>query len=317
MNTIYLKEEEVEQLVTVPEVIEVLDAAFRDQAAGRAWNNMRNRLRLPGATLHMMAGAIPGYFGYKAYTVTAGKAKFFFFLYSAQTTDLLAMMEADALGQKRTGAASGLATRLMAKADSRTATFFGAGWQAQSQLLAVDSVRELKQVFILSRKPERRDAFIKTMQPLVKAQLMPGASPEEAVGSSDIVTTITSSREPVLKGDWLKPGVHINAAGGNLLLRREIDDEVVIRSNRLVVDSLEQSKIESGEFLGVIESGRRHWEDFVELRDVVAGSKPGRTSPSDITFFKSGGMGLEDVAIGKLIYERALERKVGRSLDLS
>jgi ornithine cyclodeaminase/alanine dehydrogenase-like protein (mu-crystallin family) len=134
------------------------------------------------------------------------------------------------------------------------------------------------------------------------------------VRSSDIVTTITNSREPVLKGEWLQPGIHINAAGGNLLLRREIDDDVVLKANRLVVDSLEQSKIESGEFLGVIESGKRHWEDFVELRDIAAGLKPGRTNASDITLFKSGGVALEDVAMGKAIYERALERKVRREL---
>src|SRR5439155_13308505 len=131
----------------------------------------------------------------------------------------------------------------------------------------------------------------------------------------DVIVTITSSREPVLKGEWLQPGAHINAAGGNLLLRRELDDEVVLRSNRLIVDSLEQSKIESGEFLGVIESGRRHWEDFVELRDVVAGLKPGRNSASDITLFKSGGVALEEVAVGKIVYERALEQKLGRELD--
>ena len=95
------------------------------------------------------------------------------------------------------------------------------------------------------------------------------------------------------------------------LLRREVDDETVMRSNRLVVDSIEQSRIEAGEFVGVIETGRRHWEDFVELRDVVAGLKPGRTSPSDITFFKSLGLALEDVAIGKLVYERAVERGIG------
>src|SRR3989442_7201973 len=125
MAALYLKEEHVEKLVTVPEFIDALDAAFRDQAAGRAWANPRNRLRLPGATLHMMAGAIPGYFGYKAYTVAAGKTKFFFHLFSAQTTDMLAIMEADALGQIRTGAASGLATRILSKTDSRHATLFG------------------------------------------------------------------------------------------------------------------------------------------------------------------------------------------------
>src|SRR5207244_2414199 len=127
---LYFKEEDVQQLVSVPEVIDILETAFRDQAAGRAWTNPRNRLRLPGATLHMMAAAIPGYFGYKAYTVTAGKTNFLFFLYSAQTTELLAIMEADSLGQMRTGAASGLATKLLSNSDSRHATMFGAGWQA-------------------------------------------------------------------------------------------------------------------------------------------------------------------------------------------
>jgi ornithine cyclodeaminase/alanine dehydrogenase-like protein (mu-crystallin family) len=316
MKTLYLKESDVEQLVSVPEVIEALDAAFRDQAVGKAWTNPRNRLRLPGATLHMMAGAIPGYFGYKAYTAAAGKMQFFFYLYSAQTTELLAMIEADTLGQKRTGAATGLGTRVLARTDATDATLFGAGWQAETQLLAMDSVRRLKRVWIVNRKPERQQSFIKKMQPQVKAEILAAGNPEEAVRESQIITTITSSREPVLKGEWLAPGVHVNAAGGNLLLRREVDDETVMRSSRIVVDSIEQSKIEAGEFMGVIETGRRHWEDFVELRDVVAGFKPGRTGPSDITLFKSCGVALEDVAIGKLVYERAVERGVGRKLEL-
>jgi alanine dehydrogenase len=316
MKTLYLKEEDVDKLVTVPEVIDVLDTAFRDQAAGRAWTNPRNRLRLPGATLHMMAGAIPGYFGYKAYTVGAGKAKFFFFLYSAKTTDLLAMIEADALGQKRTGAATGLATRLLSRPESANVTLFGAGWQAQSQLLAMDAVRKLERVWIVNKRPERCEEFIKKMQPQVQARLLPATSAEEAVHASQIVTTITGSPEPVLKGEWLQPGVHVNAAGGNMLVRREIDDEVVLRAGRLVVDSIEQCKMESGEFVGVIETGRRHWEDFVELRDVVSGLKPGRSNAADITLFKSGGLAMEDVAIGKMVYERALEQKMGRMLDV-
>jgi ornithine cyclodeaminase/alanine dehydrogenase-like protein (mu-crystallin family) len=316
MNTLYLNESEVDQLASVPEVINALDAAFRDQAVGKAWTNPRNRLRLPGTTLHMMAGAIPGYFGYKAYTVTAGKTQFFFYLYSAQTTELLAMMEADTLGQKRTGAATGLGTRVLAREDATDAVLFGAGWQAETQLLAMDSVRRLKRVWIVNRKPERRQAFIQKMQPQVKAELLQAENVEQAVRTSHIITTITSSREPVFKGEWLQPGTHINAAGGNLLLRREIDDEAVMRSNRLVVDSIEQSKIEAGELMGVIETGRRHWEDFIELRDVVAGLKPGRTSPADITLFKSLGLALEDVAIGKLVYERAVERGVGRKLEV-
>ena len=316
MKILYLKEHDVEQLTSVPEVIDLLDTAFRDQAAGRAWTNPRHRLRLPGATLHMMAGAIPGYFGYKAYSVTAGKSQFLFFLFSTETMQLVAMIEADALGQIRTGAASGLATRLLSNPDSSTATLFGAGWQAESQLLAMDAVRKLDRVWIVNRNADRCTAFIGRMQPLVKAKLEGGKPPEDAVRSSQIVSTITTSREPVVKGEWLQPGTHINAAGGNLLLRREIDDNVVLRANRLIVDSVEQCRIESGEFLTAIESGRRHWEDFVELRNVVAGFAPGRVSTSDITLFKSGGVALEDVAIGKRVFERAREKGIGRALDL-
>src|SRR5215831_20936629 len=163
MRALYLKEEDIEKLVTVPEVIDALDTAFRDQATGRAWNNPRSRLRVPAGALHLMAGAIPGYFGYKAYTVGGGSAKFFFFLFSSQTTELLALIEADALGQKRTGAATGLATRVLANADATEATLFGAGWQAQTQLLAMDAVRKLKHVYIVNKRPERRDEFIKKM----------------------------------------------------------------------------------------------------------------------------------------------------------
>jgi ornithine cyclodeaminase/alanine dehydrogenase-like protein (mu-crystallin family) len=315
MKPLYLREDDVENLVTVPEVIEALDTAFRDQASGRAWINSRSRLRVSGGALHLMAGAIPGYFGYKAYTVGGGHAKFYFFLFSAETTSLLTMMEADTLGQIRTGAATGLATRHLSNPDTSVATIFGAGWQAQSQLLAMDAVRHLSRVFIVNKTPERGEEFMKKMRSQVRAELVAAGSAEEAVRSSQIVTTITSSREPVLKGEWLQNGTHVNAAGGNMLIRREIDDEVVSRAGRLVVDSIEQCKIESGEFIGAIETGKRHWEEFVELRDVVAGFKPGRQNPSEITLFKSGGIALEDVAIGKIVYERAVERGIGKFLN--
>jgi alanine dehydrogenase len=313
MDTLYLKEEEVAGLVTVRETIDILDQVFRDQATGAAINNPRNRLKMPGATLHMMPGAIPGYFGYKMYTSSAGRVQFLFFLFS-EKTDLLAMMEANTLGQIRTGAASGLATRIMATPEASEAVLFGTGWQAQTQLLAIDAARNLKRVWVVSRDAKRREEFMQKMQPQVKAALETAASPEAAVGSSQIVTTITNTREPVVSGKWLQAGTHINAAGGNLLLRREIDDEAVMRSNRVVVDSIDQAKLEAGEFVGVIESGRRHWDDFIEMRDVVAGFKPGRANAREITLFKSLGLAIEDVAIAKVIYERAVKEGTGSKL---
>ena len=311
MKPLFIKEEEVRALAPMADVIDALDQAFQHQAAGKAFTNPRNRLRMPGSTLHIMAGAIPGYFGYKAYTSAATGARFLFFLFQAGTTELLSIMEADALGQIRTGAVTGLATRLMSNQEATEATLFGAGWQAQSQLVAMDTVRTLKRVQIVNRKQDRRLEFIRKMQPLVRAELVATDSPEAAVTSSQIVTTMTSSREPVFKGEWLQDGVHINAAGGNLLLRREIDDETVMRATRIVVDSVEQARIEAGEFVSVIETGRRHWDEFVELRDVTTKAKSGRTSPTQITLFKSLGLALEDVAIAKLVYERAVTQKMG------
>src|SRR5215813_9204715 len=171
MNNRFVKEEEVLRLAPIPKVIDALEQAFRDQSVGKAFNNPRNRLRMPGSTLHIMAAAIPGYFGYKAYTSAAGGARFLFFLFKAETTELLATMEADALGQIRTGAATGLATRLMANSNVDEAALFGAGWQAETQLQAVDAVRELKRIYVINRKPERREEFIRKMQPMVRAEL--------------------------------------------------------------------------------------------------------------------------------------------------
>jgi ornithine cyclodeaminase/alanine dehydrogenase-like protein (mu-crystallin family) len=313
MKTLILKEADVEALAPMADVIDVLDDAFRQQHDGRAFNNPRTRLRMPGSTLHLLAAAIPGYFGYKAYTSAAVGARFLFFLFEAGTTDLLSIMEADALGQIRTGAATGLATRLMSNPSATVATLFGAGWQAQSQLVAMDCVRDLQRVWIVNRKRDRGEEFMKKMQPLVKAELVGAESAEDAVGSSQIVTTMTSSREPVLRGEWLRPGTHINAAGGNMLLRRELDDEAILRAAHVVVDSTEQAKFEAGEFVSVIETGRRHWENFIEMRDVVSGIRHGRTSPEQITLFKSLGLALEDVAIAKLVYERAKARNIGAS----
>lgn len=224
-------------------------------------------------------------------------------------------MQADRLGQIRTGAATGLATRLLARKDVKVATLFGAGWQAQSQLLAMDAVRAMDKVWIVNRTPEKAAAFIEMMGPQVGARLEIAISPEDAVRESQVVTTITGSRQPVLFGKWLEPGTHINAAGGNMILRREVDSETIFISDRLIVDSIEQARIEGGELIPTLGHGRRHWDELVELKDVVKGYG-GRRSDDDITFFKSQGVGMEDVALGALIYERAREQGIGKILEI-
>ena len=315
MSPLFLNEDEVSGLVSVPETIDVLETAFAQQATGGATTLPRRRLATDRLFLHILAGAVPGYFGYKTYATGKGKPRFYFYLYDSETAAMLAIMQADALGQIRTGAATGLATRLLARRTVKVATLFGAGWQARSQLLAMDAVRQMERVWIVNRTPEKAEAFIRTMGPKVRARLEPAASPEDAVRESQVVTTITGSRQPVLQGTWLEPGTHVNAAGGNMILRREVDSETIFRSDRLVVDSIAQAQIEGGELIPTLGHGRRHWDELVELKDVVKGYG-GRQSDDDITFFKSQGLGLEDVALGALVYERAREQGIGRTLDI-
>jgi ornithine cyclodeaminase/alanine dehydrogenase-like protein (mu-crystallin family) len=315
MSPLFLKEEAVAGLVSVAETIDVLEAAFAEQTTGRATTLPRRRLATDRLFLHMLAGAVPGYFGYKTYATGKGKPRFYFYLYESETADMVAIMQADALGQIRTGAATGLATRLLARKDVKVATLFGAGWQAESQLVAMDAVREMEKVWIVNRTPEKAAAFIEKMSPLVRARLEAAPSPEAAVRESQVVTTITGSRQPVLLGKWLEPGTHVNAAGGNMILRREVDSETIFRSDRLVVDSIEQARVEGGELIPTLGHGRRHWDELVELKDVVNGYG-GRKSDDDITFFKSQGIGMEDVALGALIYERAREKGLGQQLDI-
>src|SRR5437868_2106808 len=212
-----LSEEDVERLLKMPAAIEAVEAAFRELGAGRATNRPRRRVAVPHGLLHLMPAALPAAraIGFKAYTTFAGRARFHFTLYDSETGELLAMMQADRLGQQRTGAATGVATRHLAQADAAALALFGGGWQARSQLEAVCAVRAIREVRVFSRTPERREAFCREMQPLVTASLKPVASPEAALDGADIVVTATSAREPLFDGALLQPGMHLNVVGSN------------------------------------------------------------------------------------------------------
>lgn len=313
---LYLTEQDVANLLTMQDALEAVETAFIAQATGDATNEPRRRVRANNAILMTMSGAIAslGVFGLKAYTVARGKARFHVSLYDTATGELLALIEADKLGQMRTGAASGIATKYLAREEAKSVGIYGTGWQAQSQLAAVCAVRNIESVKVYSRSEEKRKAFSVTMsQELGIANIAPVAEPEVAA-DSDILITITSSREPVLKGTWLKDGTHINAAGGNSILRSETDDEVIKRVNFIAVDSKEQARLEAGEFVFPIEKGLLTWERVQEVCHVVAGNLAGRKNADDITLFKSLGLAIEDVATAALLYRKAQEQHVGQHL---
>lgn len=313
---LYLTEQDVTNLLTMQDALDAVETAFKAQATGDATNEPRRRVRANNAILMTMSGAIASLnvFGLKAYSVARGKARFHVNLYDTATGELLAILEADKLGQMRTGAASGIATKYLAQAEAKTVGIYGTGWQAQSQLAAVCAVRNIQSVKVYSRSEEKRNHFSATMsKELGIEDISPVAAPEEAA-EADIIITITSSREPVLKGAWIKAGTHINAAGGNSILRSETDDEVIRRANFIAVDSKDQARMEAGEFVFPIEKGLLTWERVQEVCHVVAGNVAGRKNANDITLFKSLGLAIEDVATAALLYRKAQEQNVGRAL---
>lgn len=316
---LYLTEQDVTQVFTMPEALNVVEAAFKAQASGEATNEPRRRVRASGATLQVMSGAIANlegksYLGLKSYSVAAGKARFFVQLFDASTGELLALIEADKLGQMRTGAASGIATKYLARADAETVGIYGSGWQAQSQLQAVCAVREIKSIRVYSRTPEKREKFCELMREVLKLEDIQAATRPQEVTDADILISITSSREPVLQGAWIRPGVHINAAGGNSVLRREFDDEVIKRASVLTVDSLDQARIESGEFVSAVEKGLLTWERVRELKFIVSGEMQARQADEQITLFKSLGLAIEDIAAAAFIYRKAMKQGIGRQI---
>ena len=313
---LFLSDQEVAQLLPMDECIDVLEEAFAHAGAGKVDNSPRNRIRMPGGFFHFMVASNEGHgvFGYKAYPSFAGGAKMIVMLYDYETGALLSCMEGGRLGQIRTGAASGLATKYMAKKDAATVAVIGSGFQARTQLEAICAVRDIKGVKVFSRKEERRTAFAERSGESLKVDVKAVESAQECVEGADVVIVITSAREPALLGEWLSPGAHVNAAGGNHWMRREVDEETVLRSEVIVVDDLDQAKIECGDLMWLEPRGSFRWDMAKELQDVVAGRVNGRPSEESITLFESMGLALEDIAAAHLVYNKAKAQGIGQEL---
>jgi ornithine cyclodeaminase/alanine dehydrogenase-like protein (mu-crystallin family) len=292
---LHITEEQVRKLLPMREAVRRMREMFAGLRAGAAMSQPRRRLVLPsGSTLHSMAGAWGKYFGTKFYsTHPKHGAHFFFFLFDAETGRPLAQFEANWLGQIRTGAASGYATDVLAAPNASKLAVIGSGFQAQAQVEAIREVRKLSEIRVWSRSEARRSEFAKqTGARAVKTA-------EEAVRGADIVVTATSSKEPVIEAEWVTPGAHLNAMGSNRADRRELPSELIARADLIAVDSIEQSKIESGDLL----LAPVDWEDrrIVELAHVDR-----RPADAQITIFKSNGLGVEDVVAGAWVYEKLI-----------
>jgi len=317
-----LKEADVRALLTMEDAMTAVEDAFRAVANGEAVNVPRHRGALAGATINTM-GAISkatDAMGVKIYPIvrsdiTVGSS-FQVLVYRISTGALEGVLEAEVLAQMRTGAASGVAAKYMARPDSRVMTLFGAGWQARAQLEAlVRALPRIERVNVIGRSPERVQRFCAEMARPGLA-LTPSTDPRAAVAEADVVTTITGSTVPVFDGTWLTPGTHVNAAGSNFAQKQEIDVAAVQRSQRIVADDVDVAKIECGDLIEAHARGALDWGCVLPLSDVVAGRAPGRTSADEITLFESQGIGLEDLAVATVLLDRARSRGMGMEIPL-
>jgi ornithine cyclodeaminase/alanine dehydrogenase-like protein (mu-crystallin family) len=311
-----LSEDDVRQVLTMDLALEAVEAGFRSMALDEAVNIPRARAQTDHAMLHGMLAASKtlGYLGYKAYVTTRKGSHFHVGLFDGKSGELLSLMRGDYLGQMRTGAASGLATGVMARADAQTVGVFGSGKQARTQLLAVSKARPLSKVTVYSPSEEHRRRFAEEMSRQIGVSVEPVAHPQMAATNQDIVITATTSREPVLHGDWLTLGTHLNVIGSNFLGKTEIDVATIRRSAVVVVDNKDQARLEAGDFARAIEDGLLRWSDVAELPHVLIGRRPGREHPEEITLFKSVGIALEDVAMAGRVYEKAKAAGLGREI---
>jgi alanine dehydrogenase len=315
--TLHISEAEVRALLTMPMAVEAVEEISRKQATGEVIVHPRRRFELAGGGFfHYMAAAdyTLGYLAMKQYTYVRGRMRFLVPLYEIAKGDLLALIEADYMGQLRTGAASGVATKYLARPDAHAAAIIGTGGQARTQLEAVAAVRQLESVKVYGRDPQRRASFCKEMTERIGVPVRPAESATEAASGADIVCTATTASQPVLIGADLSTGVHINAIGANHAHKRELDKEAVAGADVIVVDSVEQSRQEAGDLILAFHGDESCWTGVKRLADVVAGKTSGRTSVGEVTLFKSNGIASWDLAVAMKVYALAREKGLGKDL---
>lgn len=315
---LFLTENDVKTVLTVEMAMAGVESAHRDLALGQAIDTPRARSRLPQTVLHILQGALPaqGVIGYKAYTSNRSGNRFLVHLFDAASGSLLAVIEADYLGMMRTGAASGVAAKWLARPDSTVAGVFGAGWQAEGHVRAICAALPLERVKVFSRRSERLAAFCTRLATETGVDIVPATSAEETVRGSDLIGTVTTAAQPLFDAEWLEEGAHINAAGSNALIRQELSEAAVRRCSLVTVDAVPTALAEAGDLLPLLEKGRLQARQLVELGEVIVGRHGGRQNASEITLFESQGMAIQDLAVALRVLEAAKARELGHALPM-
>ncbi len=317
MNPLYLTEGDVVATLTIRDALTLVEDAARTLAEDRAQNRPRQRAYTSSSVIQVLVAAYGGRMGHKTYTVAPkGRGARFWYTLFNENGELLAIVEADALGQMRTGAASGVATRFLAREDAHTLGIIGTSWQARSQLEACYHVRNISRILVYGRDPKRRADFCEEMGPKVDAKIEPVDTARDAVADADVVCTMTNSSTPVFEGAWLRNGTHVNAAGSNRANAQEIDIETVTRAAVVAVEDIAQAKVESGDLRAANETAHWSWDQATHLSDIIAGHALGRTSDDQITLFESLGIGLWDLAAASHVFDACVIEGRGTHLPV-
>ena len=314
---LFLKDEDVAQCVTMAAMLEAIESMQRQYGDGQAHNMTRRKIIADSGMLSVMGGGLfhQGLLGVKTYTVVKGAYSFQVSLYDANTGELLLYTQANRLGQLRTGATTGVAVKHLANPGDATVGIIGTGGQAPTQLEALSKVRGIKKIKAYSRTQERREEFARRMTDTMGVEVSAVASNEDAVRDCDIVLCIAATMDPVVEGAWLKDGSTLIGAGPTTWRAREVDEAVITRAGKLIVDSMEQAAIEAGDLCSAVDKGIIQWSKVHELRHVVSGAVTGRDSKDQVVYAKIMGTGVADVAAANLAYDSAKAAGLGTEMD--
>ncbi|MCE9565344.1 MAG: ornithine cyclodeaminase family protein [Planctomycetes bacterium] len=316
MPALFLTEADVARVVTMDLALDAVTAAFRKLGLDEAMNVPRQRCQTDLAMLHILPAAAKtlGVLGFKAYTTTKAGARFHVTLYDGKTGEMTAILEANLIGQFRTGAASGVATKKLARPKSSTVGCIGTGKQARTQILAMCKVLPVKSVRVFGRDASRRAEFATQLATETGVDVVPVEKAEEAARDLDVIITATNAREPILMGEWISAGQHLNLIGSNFLTKAEADIGVFRKATVVAVDSKAQANTEAGDFVSALNAGVLQWGDVLDFAPLLMGKYPGRETPQDVTVFKSLGLGIEDIALAARVVELAKKQGLGREI---
>ena len=323
-----LSKNDVKKVLNMQDTIDILQNAFLDLAKEKAI--MPQRIPILSPDYNGLALFMPAYLkgmgalGAKVVTVYKDNPPKYqlptvlgtVILLDEKTGAASAIMDGGYLTAMRTGGVAGLATKLLARQDAEIHALFGTGGMAKTHAWAVDCVRNIKKLILYSIDPiEKREVFKDSLQDVIECEIVWAEDTAEAVGEADIVTLITSAKDPIVNADWIKPGTHINGVGSHTPATREVDTQTVVRS-KVVCDLVDACKTEAGDFIIPVNAGEWNWDDVHgSLGAVVAGSISARENGEEITFFKSVGLAIQDVSTALHVYNRAVELGVGMDFE--